>query len=343
MELQAARFELRLKDHFKTAHSQRSVQVVFIAILRQDGISGYGETTVNTYFGIDEATIRQDLAEATCALQSFVPARPDEVHAFLRQHTAIGNFALCAIDEAAYDWYGKKQGISTRSYLDEGNRQPPLTDYTIGLASVDKMVEKLKARPWPLYKIKLGTEDDVAIVRELRKHTDAVFRVDANCAWQAEEAIANARKLKELGVEFIEQPLDPADWQGMKQVYEESVLPVIADESCQTEEDVAHCAGYFHGINIKLTKCGGLTPANRMVRQARALGMQVMGGCMNESSVGISALAQLAPQLDYLDADGTLLIANDPASGVSFDNGRIVYPGTPGNGVTLLAEPVELL
>src|SRR5690606_39115658 len=127
--------------------------------------------------------------------------------------------------------------------------------------------------------------EDVKIVRELRKHSDSVFRVDANEAWTPEETIKNSGLLKDLNVEFIEQPLSRNDWEGMKKVKKEAVLPVIADESCITEADVKKCAPYFDGVNIKLTKCGGLTPGRRMIGEARELGLKVMVGCMTESSI----------------------------------------------------------
>ena len=191
-----------------------------------------------------------------------------------------------------------------------------MSDYTIGIDPVEKMVAKMKEFDgWPIYKIKLGTDDDLDIVRALRRHTDAVFRIDANTAWTAEQTIAYAPELKELGVEFIEQPLARDDWEGMRRVFAECALPVIADESCLTGDDVARCAGHFHGINIKLTKAGGLTPARRMIDDARRHGLSVMVGCMSESSVGISAIAQLLPLLDYVDMDGALLIARDIATG----------------------------
>jgi len=148
--------------------------------------------------------------------------------------------------------------------------------------------------------------DDLKIVRELRKHTTALFRVDANCGWTAEQTIEFAPALKELGVEFIEQPLPPEDVDGARRAFAKSALPLIADESCIVEADVDRCAGAFHGINIKLTKCGGLAPARRMAARARALGLQLMVGCMTESSVGISAIAQLLPLLDYVDMDGAV-------------------------------------
>jgi L-alanine-DL-glutamate epimerase-like enolase superfamily enzyme len=213
----------------------------------------------------------------------------------------------------------------------------PNSDYTIGIDQIDVMVAKLNEFPgWPIYKIKLGTDRDLEIVRALRQHTSAIFRVDANCGWTPEQTIRNSAELKPLGVEFIEQPLKADQWEAMRRVRAESVLPIIADESCIVESDVERCAGVFHGINIKLVKCGGLTPARRMIAKARELGLSVMVGCMTESTVGISAIAQLLPLLDYVDMDGAVLLAKDIASGVRLDHGRCLFPDVPGNGVRLL-------
>jgi L-alanine-DL-glutamate epimerase-like enolase superfamily enzyme len=218
----------------------------------------------------------------------------------------------------------------------------PASNYTVGIDAIDVMVAKLNEFPgWPIYKIKLGTDRDLEIVRELRRHTTATFRVDANCGWTAEQAIAYAPELKSLSVEFIEQPLKADRWEDLRRVRENSVLPIIADESCIVESDVARCHGVFHGINIKLVKCGGLTPARRMIAEARRLGLSVMVGCMTESTVGISAIAQLLPLLDYVDMDGAVLLAKDIADGVRLDRGRCLYPDRPGNGVTLLEQGMD--
>lgn len=194
----------------------------------------------------------------------------------------------------------------------------------------------MKELPWPIYKIKLGTSEDIAIVTALRKHTDAVFRIDANCGWTVEETIKNAIELKKLGVEFLEQPLKADDWEGHKEVYKHAVLPIIADESCIIETDVSKCQHHFHGVNIKLSKCGGLTPGRRMIQQAKQLGMKTMVGCITESTVGISAIAHLLPQLDYVDMDGALLLAEDIATGITLNYGKTIYPECNGTGVTLL-------
>src|SRR5690606_35024821 len=143
----------------------------------------------------------------------------------------------------------------------------------------------------------------------------------ANAAWTVEEALVKIPQLQQLGVEFVEQPLARDDWEGMKVLYQQSSLPLIADESCVLESDVEKCHNHFHGINIKLTKCSGITPARRMIEKARSLNMQVMVGSMNECSIGSAAIAHLLPLLDYVDMDGPLLLAEDLAMGLQFDYG----------------------
>ncbi|MFC5409454.1 dipeptide epimerase [Larkinella bovis] len=329
------RFDLRLKHTFTIAHDSRDVQPTLIVELQDGSLSGFGEATSNKYYGITIDRMIDALEALRGLIESDDWQTAEELWQLAHPHLKDNPFAQCALDEAAHDLVAKRAGKPLYQHwnLDAGNN--PITDYTIGIDTIENMVRKMQEFPWPLYKIKLGTTDDLAIVRELRRHTDAVFRVDANCAWTAETAIQYAPVLRDLGVEFIEQPLKAADWEGMKRVVRESVLPVIADESCIVEGDVERCAGYFHGINIKLTKCGGLTPARRMIEKARQRGLQVMVGCMNETSVGISAIAQLLPLLNYVDMDGTLLIANDPATGVTFDFGRVLYANENGTGVQL--------
>ncbi len=217
----------------------------------------------------------------------------------------------------------------------------PLSNYTIGIDAIPKMAAKLQEAPgWPIYKIKLGGGQDIEIIQELRKHTDATFRVDANCGWTADHAIAMSHQLKELSVEFIEQPLPADERDAAARVFRESALPIMADESCVFEADVELCNGMFHGVNVKLVKCGGLAPARRMIARAKELGMKTMVGCMTESSVGISAIAQLAPMLDYVDMDGAALLASDIATGAVVSQGRCAYPDLPGTGVVLNDGPL---
>jgi len=216
----------------------------------------------------------------------------------------------------------------------------PVTDYTIGIDTIDKMISKIHERPWPIYKIKLGTPGDIEIMNALRKETDAIFRVDANAGWALERALEMIPVLAKLGVEFIEQPLAKDDWDGMKVLFRESSLPLIADESCVLESDVEKCHQHFHGINIKLTKCGGITPARRMIEKAKSLELKVMVGSMNESTIGSAAIGQLLPLLDYVDMDGPLLLDQDIASGLQFDYGKVILSGNPGLGIEFL-EPAS--
>jgi L-Ala-D/L-Glu epimerase len=169
----------------------------------------------------------------------------------------------------------------------------------------------------------------------LRKHSDAPFCVDANAGWTLEQALHKIPLLKNLGVIFVEQPLAKDDWDAMKKLHAASPLPLFADEACVKESDVEKCANHFHGINIKLTKCSGITPARRMIIRARELQLQVMVGCMNESTVGSAAIAHLAPMLDYLDMDGPLLLTDDIATGVAYDNGKIIYNTNAGLGIEI--------
>lgn len=337
MQLVFHRVDLRLNHTFIIAHDSRDVQPTLIVELRDGPFSGFGEATATRYYGITIEGMVASLEAIRSLIENDDVVNPEQFWVDMHLHLADNPFALCALDQAAWDLWAKKQGQPLYKCWHLNPDKSPLTDYTIGLDTPQRMVEKMQERPWPLYKIKLGRSDqDIELVRALRQHTEARFRVDANCGWSVEDTITKSVQLRDLGVEFIEQPLPASDWEGAKKVYHQSALPIIADESCIVESDVDRCAGYFHGVNIKLTKCGGLTPARRMIARARELGLRVMVGCMTESSVGISAIAQLLPLLDYADLDGAMLIANDPATGVTFEDGRVVYAAENGTGVRLL-------
>jgi len=328
-------FDLQLRHTFTIAHDSRDVQPTLIVELCDGDYSGFGEATSNPYYGATIEKMIQSLETVRTLVETTVFASAEDLWVQAHEYLQTNPFAQCALDEAAQDLFAKKKNQKLYENWGLSPDHNPLTNYTIGIDRVEKMVSKMKELPWPIYKIKLGTDDDLRIVRELRKNTDAKFRVDANCAWTAEQTIRFAPELKNLGVEFIEQPLAAEDIEGMKKVFLESALPVLADESCIIESDVAKCQGLFHGVNIKLTKCGGLTPALRMIAEAKRLGMKTMVGCMTESSVGISAIAHLLPLLDYVDMDGSLLIGNDPATGVTFDYGKVIYSNENGSGAAL--------
>lgn len=343
MKVRVYPLALPLEHEFTIARGSLSVQRSLIVELEHEGVFGYGESTEDKYYGHSLESMSESIESCTPILESYQFGRPQELWEMLQASLSDDTFTLSALDLAAYDLFGKLTQRPTYQLLGLSWERIPPSSYTIGIDSTDKMVAKLCEQPgWPVYKIKLGTPHDVDIVRQLRSHTDATLRVDANCGWTADQTLANAPLLKELGVEFIEQPLaaSAAD-EDHQRVFGESALPIIADESCLRESDVEKCHQRFHGINVKLCKCGGLTPAARMLRQARELGMATMVGCMVESSIGISAAAQLLPLLDYADLDGAVLLADEPAEGVTVSRGSVQLSTLHGNGGRLIKDRLD--
>lgn len=336
MELELKKYVLQLSHTFKISRESRDDQDSLVVCLSLNGKTGYGEATANPYYNATVESMMAEILEVESEIKALTTIDPESFYKLLTDK-GLSYFAKCALDLAAHDLYGKLKDKPLYKLWGTSNAHYPITNYTIGIDTVEKMVEKMLEKPWPLYKIKLGTAYDLEIVKALREHTSGVFRIDANNAWSVAQTIELAPLLKELNVEFLEQPLHADNIEGYKALKGKCALPIIADESCIVEEDVVQCAGLFDGVNIKLTKCGGLTPALRMIKQAKSLNMKVMVGCMTESTVGISAIAQLTPQLDYVDMDGAMLLKEDIASGIEILEGGILkFPTLGGSGVRLL-------
>jgi len=337
MQLEIHLFDLPLRHTFTISHESRTVQPTLIVELKdKKGFSGYGEATVTTYYGVTMEGMLASIEKIRPWLEGYILDTPIAFYAELEQRLPNDSFVRCALDMAANDLWARQNGKPLYAMWGLNPLDAPTTSFTIGMAPIDEMISKMQEKPWPIYKIKLGANDDLMIVKRLREHTDAVFRVDANTAWNAEQTIQMSKSLRNLGVEFIEQPQKADAWIDHKIALQASVLPIIADESCHIEADVAKCAGHFDGINIKLVKCGGLTPAMRMIKEARQLDLKIMMGCMTESSVGISAIAHISPLLDYVDMDGALLLAEDPATGVVIDdNAKLHFSDVLGTGAGL--------
>ena len=328
--------ELELEHTFTISRSSNDTQRTLIVELSIGDLKGFGEATENPYYGITIEKMINDLIQIRSLIEQDPLLELEEYLELLAMLLPDNYFLRCALDMALHDLFARQAGKPLYEYWGLSPENIPISNFTIGIDTIERMIEKLRNKPWPLYKIKLGTKEDVEIIQALRKETDAVFRVDANCGWTPEETVQKAVALKSLGVEYIEQPLPADDWEGMKYVFENSVLPVIADESCELEGDVDKCIGHFHGINIKLVKCGGFKPALNMIRNARTHNMKVMVGCMTESSVGISAIAQLLPLIDFADLDGALLLKKDIAKGVEIIDGKVILNTKPGIGVELM-------
>ncbi len=334
MKLQYKAFNLKFRHPFTISRGTKTHQPVLVVNLEHLGHSGWGEAPAISYYNIPVEKMIEDLERKKDFVQKFAFTEPDRYWHYLHHLYPVNPFLVCALDIAGWDLYGKLRGKPLKEIWGTTQLPCPLTDYTIGIDTIEKMVEKMQAKPWPIYKIKLGTGNDIAIVEALRKHTNAILRVDANAAWTATEALPIIQALHSLGVELIEQPLAKEDWEGMKLLYQKSPLPLIADESCVGEADVEKCLNHFHGINIKLTKCSGITPALRMIKRARELSLKVMIGSMNESTLGSAAIAHLMPQADYIDADGPLLLEEDIATGLQYESsGAVITSAEPGLGI----------
>lgn len=343
MKLRAFHFNLAFKYPFTTARGTKTHQPTFVVELEHFGLKGYGEAPAIAYYDIPVEKMAEDLKAKKMMVEKYAFQEPERFWHFLHHLFPANNFLVCALDIAAWDLYGKMRSQPLHQLWGLNTENNPVTDYTIGMDSIEKMVEKMQAQPWPVYKVKMGWENDIEMIRALRQHTSVPIRVDVNSGWTVAEAKEKIPLLKELDIEFIEEPITRFDYEGMKELYAGSPLPLFADESCVKEHDVEKCAGAFHGINIKLTKCGGITPARRMIDKARTLGLKVMIGCMNESTIGSAAIAHLLPLLDFADMDGPLLLTEDLATGINIDNGVVGYSGKAGLGIEFTGNDAESL
>lgn len=319
---------------FTISKGTKTHQPTFITVLEWKGLKGYGEAPAIAYYHISVEKMAEDLDQKKGMIEKFALTDPERYWHFLHHLFPKNPFLVCALDMAGWDLFGKMTNKPLHVLWKTDPLQIPITDYTIGIDSSEVMINKIKDKPWPVYKIKVGFQGDMEMLANIREHTSATLRVDANAGWTLEEALAKIPVMKELGVELVEQPLAKDNWADMEKLYSVSSIPVFADESCVSEHDVEKCHGFFHGINIKLTKCSGPTPARRMIKKARELDMKIMLGCMNESSIGTSAMVHLSPLVDYLDADGPLLLSEDLATGLAYDHGKINFvESLPGLGV----------
>ncbi|MDI6807849.1 MAG: dipeptide epimerase [Candidatus Eisenbacteria bacterium] len=333
MKLTFEPLNLETKHLFAISRGGSKVFKNVLLRIESDGLVGLGEAGPSSFHGENQRTVLAAL-ETICERVSGMNPFSDPVCEEAKK--AIGkNFAAkAALDMAVHDIKGRKAGVPVWFSLGISRETAPTTSVTIGLDEIDAMRKKVKeASSYPILKVKLGTDKDVEILRAMREETDAVIRVDANCAWSAKEAVRKIKALESFGIEFVEQPVPPNDIEGLRFVRERVDVPIIADESAGTPEDIPKLVGAVDGINIKLQKCGGITEALKMIHTARSFGLSVMIGCMIESSLSVTAAAHLSPLVDYADLDGPILLKTDPFKGVLFEKGRIVLPSSAGLGV----------
>jgi L-alanine-DL-glutamate epimerase-like enolase superfamily enzyme len=311
-------------------------RLIRVRLIDDDGVEGWGEAAPNRFYGETADTALGALARLKPIVEAADPWAIEDTEAELNRALRFNGSVKSAISAALHDLAGKKLGVPVYKLWGLDPARAPLSSFTIAIAASDaELRERIaQAAEYPVLKIKLGTDRDEQIIRTVRDAAPKkILRVDANAAWNPKHALRMIEILRELGVEYVEQPLPPHDVDGLRFVRERSSLPVIADESCVVATDIPRLVGAVDGINIKLSKCGSLREALRMIATARSHGMLVMAGCMIETSLGITAASHFAPLLDYADFDGAALLADDPYVGSTIAGGKIRIPDGPGLGV----------
>ena len=329
MKLHWEPISLELKTTFRVAHGASDQRHNVLVYLDE----GVGEAAAVPYYG----ETQQEIIEYLKALPN--PGEdPFDLDAILARRPAGSRAARSAIDEALHDLWGKRLGQPLFRLFGLNPDNLPLTSFTIGMDEPDSMAAQARDSGFPILKIKLGSDHDVAIVAAIRKVTHAKLRADVNAGWTREQALSIIPRLVDYDLEFIEQPLAVEDVEGYfwlkKKLKAQNVhIPIFADETAKTSYDVVKLAGAVDGVVVKTMKSEGIRDALRMIHTARAHDMQIMLSCMVESSVGVTAAAHLAPLCDYADLDGPLLIRNDPYRGLKYDGARLFLPDGPGLGV----------
>jgi L-alanine-DL-glutamate epimerase-like enolase superfamily enzyme len=320
-----------------TVHTERTFAIArssadtferVIFEMSEDGVIGRGEAAPTSHYG-------QDAEGVTAALESAVVVDPWDIEGALARNGAIPPSALTALDNAMHDLAARRLGVPVYRMLGLA-RPEPVSAYTLGIADRETTVAYAKRlQAHRILKVKVGGWNDIETLRAVRESSEADLWVDANEAFSPEEAVEVVTELKDIGVGMIEQPLPAsAGPESFQRVTEAAFpVPVISDESAVTAGDVPGLAGSVSGVNVKLAKCGGIRRALEMIHTARAHGMLVMLGCMVETSLGISAAAQISGLVDFVDLDGAMLLADDPYSGPLYENGSILLSEEPGLGV----------
>jgi L-alanine-DL-glutamate epimerase-like enolase superfamily enzyme len=332
MKLHWEPITLELKTTFRVAHGA-SDQRHNVLVYLDDGV---GEAAAVPYYGETQAGI--------IAYLKSVPDLgndPFDLDAVLARRPPGSRAARAAIDEALHDLWGKKIGQPLYRLFGLNPGKLPLTSFTIAMDEPEVMAEQAKASGQPVLKVKLGSEDDGAILAAIRGVTDARLRVDVNAGWSREQALQTIPRLVDYDLEFIEQPLAVEDVEGFfwlkeKLQAQRISIPIFADETAKESKDIVKLAGGIDGVVVKLMKSEGIRETLRMIDTARAHDMQIMLSCMVESSVGVTAAAHLAPLCDYADLDGPLLIKNDPYRGLRYEGAKMILPDNPGIGLTRL-------
>lgn len=322
--------ELQLRHTFRLARGDSDSRRVVVVEIEHDGLVGRGEAAPIARYGQDAESAARAVEKMSSCLGD--PWNFDSAAA--RAAVAGEPAAEAAVDMALRDLAGKRLGVPLYRLMGIDPSTMPVTSFTIGMDTPVIVEQKVReAEAFAVLKVKMGSAEDRTILETVRGMTDRPIRVDANEGWSLEDAFDRLEWLQAMGVELVEQPLPADQLDEMRELKKRSPLPLFADESVGRATDIPRLADAFDGINIKLMKCGGIGEALHMIHVARAHGLQVMLGCMVESSLAITAAAHIAPLVDFADLDGNLLITNDPFVGAGVKSGRLVLPSGPGLGV----------
>lgn len=341
LQIKAFRTDLPFQYPFSISKGTKTHQKALVVALGFGPCIGWGEAPQIAYYQETVDSMAESLARVQSGIIRYSLTDPRRFWHFLHHLLPEQHFLIAALDIAGWDLFAQLRKRPLYQMLPLPNPGKVLCDYTIGLDSAEVMLEKLRAHKASVYKIKLGNTADIDLLRRLRTASAATFRVDVNEGWTYEDTLKLLPELEALGVVLLEQPLPKNNWEEMIALKAQSNIPLFADEACVEEEDVTRCAQAFHGINIKLTKCGGITPALRMIEEARTLNLAVMLGNMNESVIGTSALMHMAATVDFLDADGPLLLTEANAKGLVYDADGYLSLGE-GNGLGISVNPAAL-
>ena len=332
MSLSAEPLALPLKTPWRIAHGTSKSRTN--ALVRLDGGLGEGALPPYSPYRVEDVQAYVEALDADAlltagslneALDALPPGPPP---------------ARTALDLALHDRWGQALGHPLYRLWGLNPLGAPISSVALSIPEDEADLRAALQRfdGFPLFKLKVGTGDlarDEAIVRMAHAATSAQLCIDANAAWSVDDAATILPRLAGYDLLFIEQPLpkaNAASWHALRRRLPNGMPPLIADESVQTADDVLALAGAADGVNLKLVKHGGLRNTRRLIELARAVDLQVMIGCMIESSVALTAAAHLAPLADYLDLDGMLHLTADPFEGVRLDRGQLVLPDRPGLG-----------
>lgn len=319
--------ELAVENPFTIARGTTGTTDAFVVELTHDGVTGVGGGTPSAYYGETADSVAETLPGLLAIAEELDdPHAGQRLAAGLQREAPDAPAARVAVSTAMADLAARDLGVPLyRQWGLDPSAAPP-TSYTVGIADPPEMADRARSAVeagFDHLKVKLGTDDDRARFDAVREAApDATIRVDANEAWDAAEAIQKADWLSSGAVEFLEQPVPADDVDGLRRVSMEVSLPVCADEACVTASDVPVVADACDVVTVKLLKCGGPRAAVEQIHAAKGHGLDVMVGCMVESSASIAPACHLAPLADYADLDGALLLAEDPCSGLPVTNGR---------------------